>query len=431
LAGNVLFLGLVSLLTDLASEMIYPLLPLFLAGLVPLGMAPVYVGIMEGVAETTASIVKLLSGRFSDVSGRRRPLVLAGYALSSLGRPLMALATAGWHVIALRFLDRVGKGIRTSPRDALITDSVPSSVLGRAFSFHRMMDHTGAVLGPLCALALLAALGVGAGAFATAGGRPDAAQMSALRWIFGLALVPGVLAVVCVLIGVRDRPTTGPAANAVSDPSNAERVDGRGAADRHDGAPRGQVRAGLSRRFYSYVGIVTLFSLGNSSDLFLVFYGMLRFGLGVGGLIGLWIVLHLSKVVFSLPGGALSDRLDRRLIVIVGWVVYATVYAGFALMTQPWHLWSLLVLYGAYYGLTEGGERAIVAEVVRPDQRGTAYGVFHAAVGLAALPASLVFGVLWVVIGPQTAFALGAGLAGLAAILLGAWRLATPAWDSR
>ncbi|MFH2006006.1 MAG: MFS transporter [bacterium] len=154
LTGNVLFLGLVSLLTDLASEMIYPLLPLFLAGLVPLGMAPVYVGVMEGVAETTASVVKLLSGRISDASGRRRPLVLAGYALSSFGRPLMALATAGWHVIALRFLDRVGKGIRTSPRDALITDSVPSSVLGRAFSFHRMMDHTGAVLGPQIAFAL-------------------------------------------------------------------------------------------------------------------------------------------------------------------------------------------------------------------------------------------------------------------------------------
>lgn len=441
LSRNVVTLGLVSLLTDLSSEMIYPLLPLFLAGLVPLGQAPVYVGVMEGLAETTASLVKLASGRLSDALGKRRVLVLAGYGLSSFVRPFMALAAAGWHVIGLRFLDRVGKGVRTSARDALITESVPPSVLGRAFSFHRAMDHTGAVLGPLTAIVILLALGAGAHHLTGVGGRPDPAEMYALRWLFGLALLPGLLAVTAVFVGVRDHPrpdaratptaTTGAGHRARATPTATtgagHRARAAGAAKSASAEPSQATQKSLPRRFYAYVGVVMLFSLCNSSDLFLVFYGLLRFHLGLLGFIGLWIALHLSKVAFSLPGGALSDRLDRTWVLIVGWVIYVAVYAGFAHMTAPWQMWGLLVLYGAYYGLTEGAERALVAAAVGPEQRGTAYGVFHGAVGLAALPASLLFGVFWVSLGPRIAFSLGAGIAALAVLLLTTWRLAAPA----
>ncbi|MGA2266245.1 MAG: MFS transporter [Phycisphaerae bacterium] len=399
--GNVLMMGLVSLLTDFSSEMMNPLLPVFIAGIVPLGWAPFYVGLMEGVAEATASLLKLVSGRLSDVLGKRKMLVVVGYGLSTIFRPMMALAMAGWQVVVMKFADRIGKGIRTSPRDALISQSVVPEYRGLAFSFHRAMDNTGAIAGPLVAIAILYAFLGGelfdkTGWWGTSGGQDHHHVVTALRWLFGIALIPGLAAMVMLVSKVRE--ISPPAATDAKITSK----DGRR----------------LPRPFYVFVGIVVLFALGNSSDLFIVLYGWERFGLSMIDLIGLWILLHVLKVASSFPGGMLSDRIGRRPLIVGGWAVYALVYLGFAVVHQTWQFWALVAAYGVYYGLTEGVERALIADFVPAENRGTAYGVYHGAIGFAALPASLIFGILWKFIGPVIAFGIGAGLAGLAAVLL-------------
>lgn len=393
LRGNVLAVGVVSLLTDLASEMMNPLLPLFVAGVVPAGAAPIVLGAMEGVAEATASLLKLVSGRLSDRLGRRKGLVAIGYGLSTLARPLMALVATGGQVIGVKFLDRIGKGLRTSPRDALLAEAAHPSRRALAFSFHRAMDHTGAVLGPVLAAGLLYAQ-LGYGFWRGAAGTPTTDEMAALRLVFAVALVPGLVAVAVVLLGVRESAAVAP-----------------GKAELRPGAvPR------LPRRFYGFVGVATLFTLGNSSDLFLLLYAHEKFGLGMAGLLALWIALHFAKVVGSLPGGLLADRVGRRPAIVAGWLLYALCYLGFGAAAALWQLVVLLIAYGIYYGLTEGALKAMVADYTVPAQRATAFGVFHGALGLAALPASLVFGVAWAQLGPQAAFAIGAGLAVLAAL---------------
>ncbi len=420
--GNVLMMGLVSLFTDFSSEMIYPLLPIFFSGLAAAsGVAPeavagwvaIYVGMMEGVAETTASLLKLASGRISDALGRRKALAVLGYGISSAVRPLMAIASLGGHLVFLRFADRVGKGIRTSPRDALISDSVDKANRGLAFSFHRAMDHTGAILGPLAAIGILYAL-LGHGLWRGHGGvaRPD--EMHALRWLFAIAVIPGLAAMVSLVGKVREiapKPAApgGSAGRARLRPSRLGRQQNGSA---------GASPSHLPRRFYAFVGIVTLFALGNSSDLFLLLYGQTTFGFGMVQTIGIWIVLHLSKVVFSFPGGMLSDRYGRRPLILIGWTVYALVYLGMACVQTPGQFWALMAAYGIFYGMTEGAEKALVADFVPSEYRGTAYGVYHGAIGLAALPASLVFGLFWKELGAPVAFGIGAGLAGIAAVLL-------------
>jgi MFS family permease len=396
--GNVRMLGLVSLFTDLSSEMIYPLLPVFFTGLVPAGVAAVYVGLMEGISESTASLVKILSGRLSDSLRKRKVLAVAGYSLSTAARPLVAAAAAGWHVIALRFCDRVGKGLRTAPRDALISDSSDPDVRGLAFSFHRAMDHAGAILGSVAAVAILYAL-LGYGVWHGSADRATPAEMVALRWLFLVALIPGLIAVITLVAGVREiAPTGGGPGTGAS-----------GAAETHRGLPR---------RFRLFVGIVALFALGNSSDLFLLLYGRTKFQYGLLQLMGLWVTLHLSKVVFSLPGGMLSDRWGRRPIIVAGWLVYGLVYLGMAAVSEAWVFWCLIGAYGFYYGMTEGVEKALVSDLVPSSARGRAYGLYHGVTGLAALPASLLFGVFWAVLGPGVAFGIGAGLAGLSVVLL-------------
>lgn len=423
--GNVLAVGLVSLFTDLASEMIYPFLPVFIAGLVPLGLAPLYLGLMEGIAETTSSILKLVSGRLSDKLGKRKALVGLGYAVSSLIRPVTALVTAGWQVIGLRFVDRIGKGIRTAPRDALIADAVPAARHGLAFSFHRAMDHTGAVLGPLVALCLLYLL-LGEGLWHTTSAQPSATEIEALRWLFAVALLPGLAAIATVLFGVREiAPTSGATSKAERDADTARAADratpsanAPAAGATADPVAAALPRAALPRRFYGFVASVTLFALGNSSDLFLLFYGKTLFGLGLGGMVALWVGLHLLKIAASLPGGMLADRHGRGPTIVAGWLLYAVIYGLFATVQSEWSYWVLFLLYGVYYGLTEGAEKALVAELTPKEARGGAYGIYHATVGLAALPASALFGVFWSAVGPRIAFGIGATLAACAACSL-------------
>jgi len=373
---NIFFLGLVSLFTDISSEMIYPLLPVFLVSV--LGVGPTFVGLVEGVAEATASFLKLFSGWISDRWEKRKFLVVSGYTLSTLTRPLVAAATAGWHVLLIRFLDRVGKGIRTSPRDALVADSSPESEHGKAFGFQRALDHTGAVIGPLIAFFFLT--------FIT----------QHYRTLFLLAYIPGLIALTLLILGVKERKTAQPG------PSSQ---------------PVQLTLRPFDRRFKIFLLIIILFSLGNSSDAFLILKAK-EAGVSVSLLPVLWAVLHISKSLSATPGGILSDRYGRKKMIIAGWILYGGVYFGFASAQTSEMVWVLFAVYGLFYGLTEGGERALVANLVQPHLRGTAYGLFHFSIGLSTLPASLLMGFLWETISPQAAFSFGAVLALLAAVLL-------------
>lgn len=372
LGRNVFALAAVSLLTDVATEMTYPLLPLFLSTV--LGVRATAVGAIEGAAESTAALLKLVSGWFSDRVPRRKPLVLAGYGIASLVRPLIGIAQSATQVLAIRVTDRIGKGIRTSPRDALIADSVDESIRGRAFGFHRAADHAGAVVGPLLAFALL-----------------RWADLD-LRQVFLLTIVPGVLAIFAVLIGVREVPRAPVASSAKFDP-----------------------RARLGRRFWAFLLILFLFTLGNSTDAFLLLRAT-SLGVDASLIPILWATLHVVKSISSTPGGALSDRLGRKPLLVAGWLVYAAVYFLLGKADAQWHAWALFAVYGIYFGLTEGVEKALVADLVPADRRGAAFGWYNLALGLGALPASLIFGAIWDRWGATTAFTFGASMALVAAI---------------
>ncbi|HEX4965720.1 MAG TPA: MFS transporter [Thermoanaerobaculia bacterium] len=352
LGRNVVALAAVSLLTDVASEMTYPLLPVFLATV--LGAGATAVGAIEGAAETTASLLKLASGWWSDRASRRKPLVLAGYALASLVRPFLGVAHSVGQVLGIRVTDRVGKGIRTSPRDALIADSVDPAIRGRAFGFHRAADNTGAMVGPLLAFAFLRWGGL------------------QLRTVFLLTAIPGALAVLTLIFGVRDVPHPVPP-KAQSQPG---------------------LRVPLGKRFWTYLGVLLLFTLGNSSDAFLILRAR-QLGVSVALIPILWAMLSLVKAVGSTPGGILSDRLGRKPLIVAGWFVYAAVYFAFGRAGQQWQAWALFAIYGVYFGLTEGVEKALVADLVPQDRRGAAFGWYNLAIGIGALPASLLFGWIW------------------------------------
>jgi MFS family permease len=374
-------LAAVSFLTDVSSEMIYPLLPVFLTTV--LGANASFIGAIEGAAETTAALLKLASGWWSDRVQRRKPLVLAGYAIASVMRPLVALASSASQVLVIRVADRVGKGIRNAPRDALIAESVDPSIRGRAFGFHRAADHAGGVLGPLIAFAVLSW------------------QIAEVRTVFWLAAIPGLLSVVVVALGVRDIP-------------------------RHAGTAPGSsldLTGSLGAPFWRVLAVIFVFTLGNSTDAFLLLRAS-HLGVPVALAPILWAALHLVKSAASTPGGALSDRIGRRPTLVMGWMLYAAVYVGFALADRAWHAWALFAVYGVYFGLTEGSERALVADLVALERRGTAFGWYNLAIGLGALPASLLFGLVWDRAGPATAFTLGASLAlaaalGLVAVTVG------------
>ena len=373
LGRNVLALSAVSLLNDVASEMTYPLLPVFLATV--LGASATAVGVIEGAAESTAALLKLASGWWSDRASRRKPLVVLGYAIAAGVRPWIGLARAASQVLAIRVTDRVGKGIRTSPRDALIADSVDPASRGRAFGFHRASDHAGAVIGPLLAFAILR------------WSRLD------LRTVFLLTAIPGALTVAVLLLGVREVPRERP----------------------REGGEALDPKAPLGRRFWAFLGVLLLFTLGNSTDAFLL---LRAHQLGIAPALApvLWAMLHVVKSASSTPCGALSDRLGRKPLIVAGWLVYAAVYFAFGRAAAAWQAWALFAVYGLYFGLTEGVEKALVADLVPADRRGAAFGWYNLAIGLAALPASLLFGAFWDRWGSAAAFDFGALLALLAAV---------------
>ena len=397
LGRNVIAIGAVSFFTDVSSEMIYPLLPVFLTTV--LGAPASVLGAIEGAAETTASLLKLASGWWSDRVRRRKPLVVFGYALAAVVRPLVAVAQSAGQVLAIRLTDRVGKGIRNAPRDALIAESVDASIRGRAFGFHRAADHAGGVLGPLLAFALL--------------------QWFALemRTVFGLAAIPGALAVITAIVFVREanRPPLAAAedlpgvAQTLATPAENQQIP---PAENNQNAPSDSK---LPRRFWAYLGVVLLFTLGNSTDAFLLLRAS-DLGVPVALAPILWAALHVVKSSASTYGGALSDRIGRVPTLIIGWGIYAVVYLGFAFASAAWHAWALFLAYGLYFAFVEGTERALVADFVPAARRGTAFGWFHLTVGLGMLPASVLFGLLWDQFGAPTAFLTGAALAAAAAL---------------
>ena len=371
LGRNVFALAAVSFLTDVASDMTYPLLPLFLSTV--LGAGATAVGAIEGAAESTAALLKLGSGWLSDRVRRRKPLVLLGYGIASLIRPLIGLAQSATQVLAVRVTDRVGKGIRSSPRDALIADSVDPAIRGRAFGFHRAADHAGAVVGPLLAFALL-----------------RWTEMD-LRQLFLLTIIPGALAVAALVFGVREVPRV---------TESSKKFD---------------PHARLGRRFWAFLGILFLFTLGNSTDAFLLLRAA-DLGVDAALIPILWAMLHVVKSLSSTPGGALSDRLGRKPLLVAGWLIYAAVYFLLGQAGAEWHAWALFAVYGIYFGFTEGVEKALVADLVPADRRGAAFGWYNLALGLGAFPASLIFGAIWDRWGAPTAFSFGAVMALLAAV---------------
>lgn len=370
LSRNVLMLGLISLLTDTASEAAIPLLPVFI---VSLGAGAMALGWIEGIAEATSSVLKLVTGKVADRVGRNRPFVVGGYSLSSAAKPLIALATAPWHVLVVRVIDRVGKGFRSSPRDALIAASVAPQQRAAAFGLHRSMDHAGAVIGPLLAAAYLYWVG---------------SEVEDLRLLFWLTAVPGVLVILAAVFGVQELPKPPAAPKAAVAQSR-----------------------GALLRFLVPLG---LFTLGNASDVFL----LLKVAQGKVDLVTfplLWVGLHIVKMASSIPGGKLADRIGRRRVICLGWVLYAAIYAAFAFVEDQHTTWALLAVYGLYYGLTESPEKALIAEIAPRDKRGAAYGWYYLTLGLLALVASVMFGALWQYVSPQAAFLTSAGLA-LAAV---------------
>ena len=377
-------LGWVSLVTDMATEMIYPLLPLFLTRV--LGAGAMSLGLIEGFAEAANSVLKVAAGRLADRTGAPKRIVIVGYALSGLVRPLIAFVSSWTHVLGLRFVDRLGKGIRGAPRDAMLAHFAAPAIRGRAFGFHRAMDHAGAVIGPLIASLFLYF------------------YPGEYRTLFALSIIPGII-VVLILLRVPDvrlrtyEPRLAEQPRGVEQPPVAEE-------------PRASRRA-LRRAIF----VVFLFSLGNASDAFLLLR-LSDLGIAAFWVPLLWSALHIVKVASSVVGGDLSDRMGRRTLIAAGWVIYALVYAGFGLVDSPAALIAVFLVYGLYFGLTEGVEKAWIADLTPGSARGTAFGIYYAALGIGGLVASIMFGLIWTRVSPSAAFLTGAGLAVVATGLL-------------
>ncbi|MFL6227440.1 MAG: MFS transporter [Pyrinomonadaceae bacterium] len=407
LPANVFFISLVSLLNDASSEIIYPLLPVFLAGV--LSATPAVIGLIEGGAESVSGFLKLFSGYFSDRRATRKKPVVFGYALASAVRPLLGYATTWHQVFAVRLADRVGKGVRSAPRDAMIADSAAPEVRGLAFGFHRAMDHSGAVIGPLVGYFLLRSITI------------DRNSPTHVEYehIFLLASIPALFAVLVAAFLVRETKAAQSVGVAKLEATRAARAvsDSTDDATVPVVAPQRLSLRGFDANFKMFLLVVALFTLSNSSDAFLLLRAQ-QSGISVGTIPLLWAALHASKVLSSLVGGDLSDRLGRKSLIVAGWLLYAAVYAGFAYVSTAAQAWSLFLIYGIYFGLAEGAEKALVADLVAPERRGTAFGLYNLALSIAVWPASLLMGALWQWRGAPFAFLASAVVGTIAALLL-------------
>lgn len=368
---NVWVAGWVSFFMDVSSEMVYPLVPLFLSS--TLGVSKSVIGLIEGIAEATASLLKLFSGIIADRFGRNKLLMGLGYGVSTASRPILALATGWGMVLASRFTDRAGKGIRTAPRDAIIAASTRPERLGLSFGFHRAMDTAGAVVGPAAALAILAA------------------WASDYRLVFWLSLVPGIVAVALIV----------------------RFIESDGTVSQRHALPSWSFRS-FDTRFWEFLLVVGLFSLGNSSNAFLILKAE-QVGTSPAWISGMYLAFNGVYALVSLPAGMLADRLGMKRMIAGGFGLFAAVYAGFALAVTPWHIAGLFVAYGVYMGLTEGVQRAYLATLIPAERMATGFGLYHMVVGLAILPASLIAGALWDTVGPASPFWFSAASAALAA----------------
>jgi MFS family permease len=391
LPRNIWVVTVTSFLTDISSEMIFNLIPLFLANI--LGVGTAVIGLIDGIAETTASLMKVYAGALSDKLGRRKWLAVAGYALSAVSKPFLYLANAWGWVLGVRFADRLGKGIRTAPRDALVADSIDEKQRGLAFGVHRAGDTAGAFVG----LGLAALI-----VWLTQSGAAEL-SLRTFRVVVLASILPALLAVLVLALGA----TEGTAACKGSAPTRLS-------------------LAGMDSRFKLFLFVLVLFTLGNSSDSFIILLGQNR-GLDILQIMLMVMTFNLVYALLAGPLGALSDRLGRRRLIIFGWIAYGLVYLGLALSHTGWQVWVLYGLYGIYYGATDGVARALVADMVPEARRGAAYGLYNAAIGITALPASVIAGLLWqgagkwTGFGPSAPFFFGAALALLAGILF--WRL--------
>jgi MFS family permease len=407
LPRNVLALGLVSFLTDSSSEMMMWTLPFYIS---LLGGGLVWVGLVEGLRETTASLVTVGSGWLSDRIQHRKGLVAVGYGISTIVKPILALAGAPWHVLLLASAERVGKGIRGAPRDALVAGAVASENLGKAFSFHRMMDHAGASFGQI--VAVLLAIWMFPYFHRLADGGANLVPADVFRWMYVIAAVPAALAVLAVLFFVRE--TTAEIKKKV----------------------QLNFRTAYDRRFWALLAAMLVFALGNSSDMFLLLragqilnYPIQMTHAEAQTMAEAWnfpwqlplmfFILNVSKMVFSMPGGFLADRIGRTKTLLIGWLIYAGVYFAFGFADEPWEAWALFIAYGLFYGFTEGVQKAIVADFVRPEVRGAAYGLAYFCDGIAKFPASFLLGILYATAGPAWAFGFGGACAAAACVLLG------------
>jgi len=381
LPRNVWAVSLTSFFMDISSEMVINILPLFLSNV--LGVGTNIIGLIEGIAEATASLLKVFSGWLSDRLRARKWLAVTGYAISALAKPFFYFASTWQMVAGVRWADRVGKGVRTAPRDALVADSIEEQQRGLAFGFHRAADTGGAMLGLIVALVVVWAL--------------QSRSVDLSRHTFQIvvlaSLIPAVLAVISLALGAKDVPIT----------SKRER-------------PKITFK-GLGKPFLTFMVIVGLFDLGNSSDAFLVLRAQER-GLNVVGVLGMLVTFNLVYTLISTPAGSLSDRIGRQKVIVGGWLAYALIYLGFALVGRGWHIWVLYALYGVYYGLAYGTTKAMVADLVPANLRGTAYGTYNAVLGILDFPASLA----WKGFGPSAPFFFGAALSLIAALLMASWK---------
>ena len=391
LPRNVWAASLTSFFMDVSSEMVINILPLFLSNV--LGVKTNIIGLIEGIAEATASLLKVFSGWLSDRLRARKWLAVAGYGLSTVAKPFFYFANSWGMVASVRWADRVGKGVRTAPRDALVADSIDDRHRGLAFGFHRAADTGGALLGLLIALLVV---------WLTQSSSQELGR-STFQTVVLISLIPAVLAVLTLAIGAQDV--------AVKEKRQAPRITFKG----------------LGKPFLVFMVIVGIFDLGNSSDAFLVLRAQER-GLNVLGVLGMLATFNLVYTLVSTPAGSLSDRVGRRRIIVGGWLVYALIYLGFALAGTGWHVWVLYALYGVYYGLAYGTTKAMVADIVAPELWGTAYGTYNAVLGILDFPASLIAGLLWDGIGrwkgfgPSAPFFFGGALALIAAVAMGLWK---------